>query len=158
MSICTHGSCPDCGKSIIHNVASQVAAPPKRASKPKKVLNRPPWLVDAARGLEGGEKYECLYDGKAWALIKQPGAMYWSSIGHRRYAQTTFEVWNKHQGYWGKGRFFDAIDALSKGECLAALSKGGEAITRFEVHRGRLNNKRLEDLAKEVDLLDRTRP
>lgn len=131
------------------------SAPPKIPQE-KKLPNRPDWLKRYSMGLEHGEDWDCLYEGKTWALIRIPGHMYWSSIGSQRYGKTEFEVVRKNTQR-NRGGYINAKVDCAEGCNLPDLDKHENANV-FNVREGRMNKKLLTSLIEQVDLLDKERP
>lgn len=133
---------------------------PKKVRKQPKAPNRPPWLVERTYGYSEGSAWDCLYEGKKWALVRKPGCMYWVSIGQQRYGPTSWAIMRTSAKMWGNGRIIDL--RVSAGQphgkqLLADLEKvvDDPDVQEYEVvEGGRMREDLLWNLSRKVDELN----
>lgn len=148
--------CARCGDDLARVVDERIIARADHLLKPKRKVrepNRPDWLKAYSTGYDGGEKWDCLYDGMRWALIRVPGGRTWSARGETRYYKAQFQVVRKagRVGYHPTVFTFPGKDTwLYQHESWPSNHRPSV----FVVHEGRMNQDLLRRLSAEVHYLD----
>jgi len=144
--------CPKCGAVLAPRPPPE-PLPPKKERK-KKPPVRPEWLKKATSGYEHGQDWDCVYEGKNWALVRIPGYTGWVSLGTSAYHQTHYEVMRTS----GSNHGCHISDTETKGLTsllkVKRFMKEPEDYVAFNVHEGRATKEDLARFRAMVDELD----
>jgi hypothetical protein len=140
--------CPSCGAALPAPVPYE--PPPPKPERKVKEPNRPEWMKAMSGGIEGGQRWDCVYDGIRWALIRIPGAKSWVSVGASAYFPTSFEVVKKADRHGMHARI-----EMTAGKTSLLKVKRPHAplkdFSKFTVHEGRA---KLVDIARFKGMVD----
>lgn len=145
--------CPRCGAKLPE--PKPYVPPPPKPERKKKVPNRPEWLKKYTAGYEGGQDWDCMYDGKNWAVVRIPGRTGWVSIGSQAYHPTSFEVVRKSDPRQGMHAGLKETAGLTDLRKVPRFIDNTARFTRFDVHEGRATKADLARFQGMVDILDK---
>lgn len=143
--------CPLCGAKL--PPPKPYVPPPPKPERKVKEPNRPEWLVKYSGGCEHGYDWDCVYEGKNWAVIRIPGYTSWCSVGATSYGPTTYEVVRRtdHRGMHIQKGETEGLTSLLKAKRFAKDPANFVALT---VHEGRAKKDDLARFRAMVDELD----
>jgi len=148
--------CPKCGDQL-PDPKPIVVTPPKPKRKVKEP-HRPAWLVDQTRGIEHGENWDCVYDGKHWALVRIPGYTGWVSVGEQAYHPISWSIRRKDSRKFGMHIQWQETNKVERILDIGRFRKDPKSFSAVDVYEGRVTVQMLVRFKKLVDGLDEDSP